>query len=284
MLNLNKIKDYLVKPQLDVPGKNNIWTDKHISKGMLEAHLDPSHDAASRNFDFMDKSVEWICSVAPYEKYKDVLDLGCGPGLYAHRFYDKGYNVTGIDWSERSINYARDCAASSDRKINYVLQNYLSPESIKYENAFDIAVIISYDFCVLSKSDRKSMLKKIYKALRSGGKFIFDVTTIKNLTTEESRRWDYHSNGCFTSETPHICFNSCYYYGEDGEDDTNLTQTIVMTENDFDCFHIWHHNFTEEKLISELNETGFSNNKLYSDVAGADYIKEGNSIAVVATK
>ena len=276
---LNKIKEYFAKPQLDKPGKNNIWTDSHISKGMLESHLDPDTDGASRKSEFMDKSVEWIYSIAPSEKYKDILDLGCGPGLYAERFYDKGYNVTGVDWSERSINYAKEHAALSGRKINYILQNYLS---IDYENAFDIAVIISYDFCVLSKNNRKIMLEKIYKALRAGGKFIFDVSTIKNLMTKESRTWDYHPDGCFSNEKPHICFNSYYYYDED---ETNLTQTIIMTEDNCDCFHIWHHHFTEEKLISELNSAGFVNNELYADIAGRKYImKESDSITVAATK
>jgi len=275
---LSKIKEHLVKPQLDSPGKNNIWTDKHISKGMLESHLDPYSDGASRPFEYMDKSVEWIYSIATPDKYKNVIDLGCGPGLYAERFHDKGYNVTGVDWSERSIKYAKETAESTERKINYVLKNYLT---IDYENAFDIAVIISYDFCVLSKNDRKLFLDNVYKALRPGGKFIFDVTTTKNITTEETRKWDYHPDGCFMAEKPHICLNSDYYYEED---DATLAQIIIITENEYDCFHIWHHHFTEEKLLSELNEAEFVNNEFYDDVTGKRYIKDGEFITVVATK
>jgi len=278
---LNKIKEYLVKPKLDAPGKNNIWTDGHISKGMLESHLDENGDGASRPFKFMDKSLDWIYSIAPSEKYKNILDLGCGPGLYCERFYDKNYNVTGIDWSERSINYAKGRAESTGRKINYIRQNYLTIDYENYENAFDIIVIISYDFCVLSKNDRKLFLENAYKALRSGGKLIFDVTTVKNLITEESHKWDYHPDGCFSCEKPHICFNLSYYYDED---DTNLTQTIVMTEDDCDCFHIWHHHFTEEKLLAELNRAGFVNNSLYGDIAGETYIKDGGFITAAATK
>ena len=275
---LNKIRAYLAKPELNAPGMNNIWTDEHVSKGMLASHLDRDEDSASRPFKFMDKSADWICAAAPPEKYKDVLDLGCGPGLYAERFYDRGFSVTGIDWSERSINYAKAQAAGNGRKINYIRHNYLN---IEYANAFDLAVLISYDFCVLSKNDRKLMLDKIYRALKPGGKFIFDVTTVKNWGKEESRRWEYHPDGCFSNGGGHICLNSFYYYEED---ETNLTQTIIMSENGWDCFHIWHHHFTEAKLIAELNEAGFADNKLYADAAGASYIKDGDFITVEATK
>ena len=275
---LSKMKEHLVKPQINSPGKNNIWTDGHISKGMLESHLDGTEHGASHSFEFMDKSVDWIYSAAPPEKFNNILDLGCGPGLYAERFYDKGYNVTGVDWSERSLKYAKEHAGSTGRKINYVMQNYLT---VDYENAFDITVMICCDFCVLSKNERKSMLEKIYKALKPGGKFIFDVTTMKNLTKEESRRWDYHPDGCFSGEKPHICFNLYYYYEED---ETNLTQTIIMSENECDCFHIWHHNFTEEKLIAELNEAGFFRIDLYGDFLGNSYVKDGKMMTVVVTK
>ena len=37
-----------------------LWTDEYTSRKMLEYHLNPSVDAASRNIKFIDKSVKWI--------------------------------------------------------------------------------------------------------------------------------------------------------------------------------------------------------------------------------
>ena len=275
---LNKIKEYLVKPQLDAPGKNNIWTDNHISKGMLESHLDGDNGGASRPFEFMDKSIEWIYSVAPSDKYKDVLDLGCGPGLYCQRFCDKGYNVTGVDWSKRSINYARENAASSGRKINYVLQNYLT---INYENAFDIAVIICYDFCVLSKSDRKIFLDNVYKALKPGGKFIFDVMTPK-MRRVESRTWHCNENGGFFSEKPHFLLEAVYQYDDD--DKTELHQYVVATNEEVRCYMCPNHYFTKELLMSEILPIGFNMFDFYDDVAGTKYSDTGDTMCGIFTK
>lgn len=34
------------------------WDDTHISKGMLQAHLDPLFEGASRRLDFVDRSAD----------------------------------------------------------------------------------------------------------------------------------------------------------------------------------------------------------------------------------
>ncbi len=39
-----------------------LWNDPHISKGMLDAHLDSSHDVASHRREFIDNGVSWMIS------------------------------------------------------------------------------------------------------------------------------------------------------------------------------------------------------------------------------
>ena len=121
----NEILKYAIKPELYSPSTSSFWNDEHISKGMLEVHLNPSRDAASRNHVFLDKSVKWISEVAPPLQYKHLLDLGCGPGLYAERFNKAGYNVMGIDFSKRSIKYAKEQSGLNKSNIEYHYQNYL---------------------------------------------------------------------------------------------------------------------------------------------------------------
>ena len=53
----------------------------------------------------IDRSVQWLKSIIPQRK---ILDLGCGPGLYTIRLSAAGYDVTGMDYSRRSIAYAKE--------------------------------------------------------------------------------------------------------------------------------------------------------------------------------
>jgi SAM-dependent methyltransferase len=271
----NEFIKYLTRPELYAPSTNNFWDDEHISKGLLEAHLNPNWDAATRKHEFLDRSVNWISSIAPPSQYKFLLDLGCGPGLYAERFNSTGYSVTGVDFSRRSIAYAKEQALLNKSNIEYRYQNYLT---IDYKEQFDVITLIYCDYAVLSISERCMLLNKVYEALRQGGKFIFDVST-PLMREEESRSWHYSEKGGFWSEKPHICLESIYQYEDD--DHTELHQYIVITEDTVDCYNIWDHFFTKEALLSEAQGIGFSTFEFYGDVAGKEFSDTGETICCV---
>jgi SAM-dependent methyltransferase len=270
--------EYAKKPELYASGSDVLWDDEHISKGMLEAHLNPNSDAASRNHKFIDDSVAWITQISPPSKYRKLLDLGCGPGLYAERFNKVGYDVTGIDFSKRSINYAKEQSVLNNSVIDYKYQNYLS---LNYVERFDVITLIYTDYCVLSKVDRLKLLKIVHQALKPNGKFVFDVSTPAKLTNE-SRTWSYHENGGFFSDKPHIHLSAIYQYKSDNE--TELAQHIIISGEGIKSYNIWHHFFTKEKLLSEIRPMGFRDFKLYGDVAGKEYADDGELICAVLTK
>ena len=89
----------------------DLWTEEHTSAQMLSYHLNESVDAASRNSEFINRSVAWIVSRFGIGEGSTVADFGCGPGLYTTRLAKRGAKVTGIDFSERSIEYAKGVAA-----------------------------------------------------------------------------------------------------------------------------------------------------------------------------
>jgi len=269
---------YLTKPELYAPGTDNFWDDEHISKGLLEAHLDPDLDAATRKHDFLNRSVDWISKVAPPSQYRFLLDLGCGPGLYAERFSRAGYIVTGVDMSRRSIAYAKEQSLRNGSRIDYLCRDYLS---IDYVELFDVVTLIYCDYGALSRKDRIVLLEKVYQALKPGGKFIFDVFT-PQMRKKESRSWHFSGKGGFWSEKPYLCLEAVYQY--DDEDSTELRRYIVMTEDAVKCYNIWDHFFTREALLSEARGIGFNAFEFYGDVAGKEYSDTGETICGVYTR
>jgi len=92
----------------DVPifshSKDSIWLDAHLAPQMLAAHLDTEFDGATRNAEYINQSMAWLTQKCPAQSFPKLLDMGCGPGIYAEKFYEAGYQVKGIDFSKLSID------------------------------------------------------------------------------------------------------------------------------------------------------------------------------------
>jgi 2-polyprenyl-3-methyl-5-hydroxy-6-metoxy-1,4-benzoquinol methylase len=113
---------------------DELWTNEHTSKQMLEYHINEAIDVSSRNKIFIERSVEWIVSHFGVDNKTEIADFGCGPGLYTTKLSERGAIVTGIDFSQNSLKYAKQVADKKGLKINYVHTNYLDFET---PNSFD---------------------------------------------------------------------------------------------------------------------------------------------------
>jgi len=277
-----QLQALLGKPALYENSENctaKLWCDEHISKGMLEAHLNPDWNAATRPHATVGENVKWIGFVAPADKYPALLDLGCGPGIYTELFHEAGYQVTGMDFSKRSINYARNSAREKGLPITYHYRDYLT---LDFEEQFDLITLINYDFGVLCTEDRAKLLTKIHAALRPNGLLIFDVFTPHHLSgREESSSWEYNRNGGFSSPKPHLSLNSYFLY-EEGR--TSCSRHIIITEHEITPLYIWEHRFTADDLTQDLNAAGLSVKHFYGNMLGADCREDGNEICIVAQK
>lgn len=276
---INQMLDYLRKPSLYAESTAKFWDDEHISKGMLEAHLNTEWDAASRKPEFIDASVEWIAKRFPCGNYNRLLDLGCGPGLYVERFAEKGYSVTAIDFSKRSIEYAKQKAEEKAYNINYLYQNYLNME---YENEFDLVTLIYCDFGALSNIQREILLKKIYSAMKKGGRLIFDVFTPNQYEGKsETNTWELHEGSGFWAPSTHLCMESHFIY----ESNIRLNQyTIAHIDGSLNVYRIWDHYYTKDTILEELRKAGFEKVEVFSDVAGNPYCDKSKTMCLVVEK
>ncbi|MDO5520239.1 MAG: class I SAM-dependent methyltransferase [bacterium] len=266
------------KPSLYKESSSAFWNDEHISKYMLEAHLDPDGDAASRKLPFIKASVEWITNYCDGGNGKTLLDLGCGPGIYAELFTEQGFKVTGIDLSKRSIEYAKQHALKEHKEIQYYNQNYLE---ITYKEQFDVITLIYCDFGVLSSENRQTLLKNAWKALKPGGIVILDAFTESYLHSfEEKESITYHENGFWCSKPYAVIQRNRYY-----KDTKNtLEQYIVVTDADCSCYNIWNQLYTDKSLASELENAHFQSIEYFADVTGKKFSGLEPTICAAAKK
>ncbi|KKI91714.1 SAM-dependent methyltransferase [Bacillus sp. SA1-12] len=268
----------LQKPEKFKQPDKMFWKDPHIAKYLLEAHLDPNNEGASRNTNFIDQSVDFIKKIATKKGDQNIIDFGCGPGLYCERLAKRGYDVTGVDFSENSIKYAKDSAKDKGLDIKYRNENYLY---LTNENQYDFATLIYCDYGALAPNDRKKLLQNICRSLIKGGSFLLDVfTEHKYNVFSEGNNWYLRDEGGFWSPESYIELTQNLKY--DGY--ISLEQTTVITKQKTETYYIWNQYFTKEMILGELEEAGFTLISIYNDVTGEEYQEGNDTMALLLEK
>jgi 2-polyprenyl-3-methyl-5-hydroxy-6-metoxy-1,4-benzoquinol methylase len=279
-MNIELIKKLSNKPQLYEKGSSVMWTDPYISKQLLELHLNPENDAASRSQIKIERITNWILERADNPQMK-ILDLGCGPGLYAELLAQKGHSIIGVDYSENSIRYAIRQAKEKQLDIEYLKKNYLD---LDFDNQFDLIILIYLDFCVLLPEEREKVLENIYRALKNGGLFICDVVNERNINKKTiSQSWEVQESG-FWKDKPYIALTNGYHYPEAK---VLANHHIVISENNtVDTYIFWNHYYEKDDLVPILESKGFKDIADYENVLpeNGDYWNGENVTFYVSRK
>lgn len=258
---------------------SDLWTDDHTSKQMLRFHLNKDIDVSSRKAEFIDLSVDWISSRFNVHAGTKIADFGCGPGLYAMRLAQRRADVTAIDFSERSIQYAREAATSKRLSVHYVRQNYLEFET---EDRFDLILMIMCDFCALGPLQRKKMLSKFHKLLGPGGSILLDVYSLKAFEQREERAtYGVNLLDGFWSPNKYYGFLNTFKYEEEK---VILDKYTIIEETRTRTIYNWLQYFSPDALMREFAECGLKIERVHSDVAGSSFDGEAAEFAIVALK
>ncbi len=276
---LESILKNSARPALFAPGEEHFWDDPHISQSMLEAHLDPTTDAASRRPETIDKTVKHLVSNGFLKDGQKALDLGCGPGLYARRLAREGIKISGVDISERSIEYARKQALQQGLEIDYTIMDFFD---IDYDNEFDAVLQIYGELATFSDDRRDNLLKKINRALKPGGLFIFDISCrmVPNIDIENNH-WDIGDGG-FWRPGKHLVLEQNYTYPEQS---VGLRQNIVIDDDGkVAVYRNWFHDYTLQTITPVLEKAGFRITQTWNDLTGTPYAEGGDWLALVSQK
>ncbi|WP_027183534.1 class I SAM-dependent methyltransferase [Desulfovibrio inopinatus] len=254
-----------------------LWDNDHTSKQMLQYHLSNDVDMSSRRGSFIERSVKWMVDHFAIDSHTKIADFGCGPGLYATPLARAGAHVTGIDFSRRSIAYARETARQQNLDISYHRGNYLDFET---DERFDLILMIMCDFCALSPQKRHYLLDTFRRLLRPDGALILDVysTVAFDQKSETSTLQKGLLDG-FWSPNPYYGFLNTFKYEKEK---VVLDKYTIVEAGKTRTVYNWLEHFTPEKLEQECNRSGFGIDTLLSDVAGAPFDAQSSEFAIIA--
>ncbi len=250
-----------------------LWTRPHLARQMLNYHLSQETDLASRKHESIDRVVEWIDSQLNLSG-KSLCDLGCGPGLYAQRFEARGAQVTGVDFSAHSLDYAK---AQGPNSIRYVEADYLLDD---LPSEFDIVTLIYTDLCVLSPEQRKLLLARMHGMLNPGGQIVLDVAGIGSFEQkDETTLIQDKMMGGFWAAGDYVGIQQSFVYPEEC---LSLDRYVIVEPGETWQIYNWMQYFTPESAEAELKSAGFEIRQMVGELTGVPLAPKSDFIGVVA--
>jgi SAM-dependent methyltransferase len=262
------------KPSLFEEVDESFWREPYISERILDAHLDPSNDDASRRTNTISRSSRWIAGLV--EPKARLIDLGCGPGLYCESFHRYGLRVTGLDYSSTAIRYARNRAERLNHRIDYHFLDYRTSE---LPGPADIVTLIYGGFCCVTNEERDDLLSRVRRALVFGGLFVFDVFTGEYVDRTRGS-WHFKMKDGFWRPGLHCVIERKYEYpGADAHLDRYV---VVDRKQGAVAYNLWKHYYTKETVSEVLSRVGFEPIGWYGDLTGSHFHPRGPWIGIVA--
>ena len=239
---------------------SELWTDEHTSEQMLAFHLNGEIDVSSRRTSFIDSSVRWLKEHFDLSEDSRVIDFGCGPGLYTYRLSRLGPEVVGIDFSPRSIEYARESAKRGNLDVTYIQADYLD---YRPEGRFDLITMIMCDFCALSPDQRLAMLTRFEQLLSDHGCVVLDVYSLSAFANkQEGLVCEKNQLNGFWSRNPYFGFVASFKYEDEK---VSLDKYTIVEEDRQREIYNWLQHFSPESLEQEVHSAGLQIDELYGD-------------------
>ena len=198
------------RPALYEPGERAFWTDPHIAAMMLQLHLDPEQEAASRKLKQIHEEIDGLFRTGAVREGDRLLDLGCGPGLYAVELARRGVMVTGLDASENSLAAAKTRAEHAGVSLDLRCQDFFDIDEVE---TYDAIIQVYGEMNVFAPEARDQLLQLLRRALKPGGRLTFDVTTRPARSRfGQTNNWSFQETG-FGAAGPHLVladgWNAC---------------------------------------------------------------------------
>lgn len=208
-----KLADLAARPIPSLPwleGDNIPWDDPAFSARMLREHLSQAHDAASRRTATIERQVAWLHRGVLAARPTAVLDLGCGPGLYASRLARLGHRCVGIDFSPAAIAHAEAEAAAEGLACRYRRDDLRTAD---FGAGFGMAMLIFGELNVFPRAAAHQILARASAALDDGGVLVLEPHTFAAIQQigERPRSW-YTAPGGVFGDDPYLCLEEHFWH------------------------------------------------------------------------
>src|SRR5262245_35123325 len=116
----------------------------------------------------------------------EILDVPCGAGRLALPLAERGYRLTGVDWSSEFLGHAR-----SRDVLDRVAWEQRDMRTLPWQERFDGVFCVGNSFGYLDDEGNAAFLRSVRNALKPGGRFVLETPmVVENLLNHlQPRPW-----------------------------------------------------------------------------------------------
>ncbi len=258
-------------------GRQIPWHDPAFSRRVLPVHLDPSTHMASRRPAVIGEHVAWLLELLSAEpqppgRPRHILDLGCGPGLYALPLARAGLRVTGIDFSPAAIAHARRLADRADLedRITFLELDLLSlPDDLSARlGPVDVVTFWFGEFGSFAPDEGLAMLQRLAPAVTLGGLLVIEYQPLDLFPQEDGTSWEVAEDTVF-ADGPHLWLQE-WSWDEQAQAEITVHWILDPVSGRLERYAQSHQAYTEQSLATLLAGAGFAEPRFYPAITGCD--------------
>jgi SAM-dependent methyltransferase len=154
--------------------------------------------------------VQWIHTALLEGRPADILDLGCGPGLYCNALAGLGHTCTGIDFGPASIAYARQAATRGGLSSTFIEGDLRATD---FGAGRQLIMLVFGEFNTFQRAVALELLTRSRAALAPDGWMLIEAHTLASLRARETGEptWSARARGLF-SDAPYVCLNDACWH------------------------------------------------------------------------
>lgn len=270
------------RPEPWTQGGNLPWNEPAFSERMLQEHLDDSHGAASRPRAERAMVVDWLWQKLGLQPGAHLLDVTCGPGLYAVEFARRGCRVTGIDFGPASVAYARQQAEAGGVAAACTIIEQDVRHMENYEAVFDAALFIYGQLAVFTVEEAQELLTRVARALKPGGKLVVELLN-QDRVDKSSKTWWFTDDSGLWGERPFLHLGE-RFWDEAGHLSIERFHILHLETGELTEIHLCDQTYSVETMVSMMKQAGFTTVDAYPAWAGLPLYDAGEWYVYIAAK
>jgi ubiquinone/menaquinone biosynthesis C-methylase UbiE len=270
------------RPQLWTKAGDFHWTDPDFSKRVLLEHLDETYAAASRVAAERELQLDWLWQKLQLQPGAQLLDVTCGPGLYAVEFARRGCIVTGLDYSPVSIAYARELAAEQGLAgaCTFIEQDVRHMNFVKPD--FDAAILLYGQLAAFPPAEAQTLLEKIAAALRPEGRLCVEILNQDRVDKIDSTWWFTDDKGLW-GEGPFLHLGE-RFWNEAEENSVERYHIIHLETGELTEVLMYDQTYAAETMAAMMSQAGFDQVDVYLDWDDLPLYDADEWVAYIAAK